>query len=111
MHTTFPQSSPSDAADADSHQIHWLSSRIWHGRTVDDLQAMGIQLTGNHQDNYIESILPSGWHVRDSAESPFQKHLVDQDGAIRARLYYQPGSAGGGMEMCIEGSQAISTTA
>ncbi|MBS2005927.1 MAG: hypothetical protein JST01_02725 [Cyanobacteria bacterium SZAS TMP-1] len=108
MHNTNPQIT---TAEVGTRAVYWLSNRIWHGRTVANLQAMGIQLTGNRQDNYIEAILPSGWYVRDSAESPFQKHLVDQDGAIRARLYYQPGSAGGGMEMCIEGSQATSTTA
>jgi hypothetical protein len=88
-----------------AENVRWLSSRIWHGRTVEDLRAMGIILTGKSQGNYIQTILPMGWSVVQSGVSMYQKLLLDQDGQVRGRLFYQPGSAGGGMEMCIEGSK------
>jgi hypothetical protein len=97
-----PTTHTSTVAGGEEQNIHWLSCRIWQPHTLDDLRAMGITLTGESKGHYIECVLPRGWKVTASDVSPYQSHLLDQDGKLRARLYYQPGSAGGGMEMCLE---------
>lgn len=78
---------------------YWLSSRIWHGGTVADLEAMGIQPTSEKSGQHFKARLPEGWKVVASGVSYFQTLLVDACGAVRARLFSKPGSQGGGVEM------------
>jgi hypothetical protein len=78
---------------------YWLTSRIWHGGTVADLEAMGIQPTGEKSGQHFKARLPEGWKVVASGVSYFQTLLVDACGAVRARLFSKPGSQGGGVEM------------
>ena len=109
MNSTLATSLDSDTSHSNSPDSNsstfvttWLSVRIWHGRTTADLKAMGIQLTGELKGNFIEAILPAGWQVIHSEVSPYQRRVIDEQCNIRIRLYDQPGSAGGGTEMCIE---------
>lgn len=81
----------------------YLPSKIWHGASVDDLVAMGLVPTGEVAaaglNEIRQYVLPLGWKVVESGVSPFQTRLVDALGRVRGKIYSQPGSAGGGMEM------------
>lgn len=81
----------------------WLPAKIWHGASSDDLVAMGLVPTGETApcglNEIRQYVLPLGWRVVQSEESHFQTRLVDALGRVRGKIYSQPGSAGGGMEM------------
>lgn len=80
------------------HGLYWLSRKIWNG-SVADLEAMGIEPTGESDGQHFKARLPEGWKVVASGVSYFQTRLVDACGTVRARLFSKPGSQGGGVEM------------
>ena len=74
-------------------------TRIWHGASLRDLMAMGLTSVGGERDGLVECTMPEGWAIVESGVSPYQRRLVDAQGNVRAKLYYQSGSSGGAPEM------------
>ncbi len=78
----------------------WLPTKVFHN-TFDAIAAQfGLTPTGTPDNNgFREMNVPDGWHIEDSTESVFQKRLVDASGTHIAKLFYKPGSQGGGGAM------------
>lgn len=85
-------------------RILWLPKRVNHA-TWADVEALGVVRTGNENFSYFETRVPADWQIVDTDISIYQKRLVDGSGKHLAKLFYKPGSQGGGgsMELINEG--------
>ncbi len=92
-----------DGAASAGDVTAYLPAKVWYGSSLADLYAFGVKPTGKTAmaglNQIVECALPLGWRVVPSDESIFQTRLVDALGRVRAKIFSQPGSAGGGMEM------------
>lgn len=86
-------------AKSDKPTEYCLPTKIWHGKTVADVEAMGIKLVAQRGHNYALFSIPAGWSIVESPVSMFQLRLYDDAGLCRAKIFTKPGSQGGGAEM------------
>jgi len=64
---------------------------------IQALQALGIVFDGEANEyGFQHCTLPEGWAPSPSEASPMQLHLNDEQGRLRLRVFYKPGSQGGG---------------
>lgn len=79
-------------------KIFYLPKRANQGGW-DKLNELGALQTGQGDYNFHRCEVPTGWDLRPSTVSPFQKRLYDAEGdggKLIAKVFYKPGSAGGG---------------
>lgn len=78
----------------------WLPTKVFHNTFEAIASRFGLTATGTPDNNgFREMNVPADWQIADSTESPFQKRLVAGDGTHIAKLFYKPGSQGGGGAM------------
>lgn len=85
-------------AASDKAVEYSLPTKIWHGKTVADLEAMGVKLVAPRGLGYALFSIPAGWSIVESPVSMYQLRLIDDAGNCRAKIFTQPAS-GSGAEM------------
>jgi len=83
---------------APGRKIFYLPKRANQGGW-EKLIELGAVQTGEGDYNFHRLEVPQSWDLRPSDVSPFQKRLYDAEGdagKIIAKVFYKPGSAGGG---------------
>jgi hypothetical protein len=88
------------------------ATRITNGLTLEALSAIGITVDGDtNETGYRHCMLPEGWTPVPAQESNMQVRLQDGLGRLRAKIFYKPGSQGGGasMEVCCRFTTALKT--
>jgi len=78
------------------------ASRIYgaDGLTLEALSAIGIIVVGDKTAaGFRRCMLPEGWTPVAASESTMQVRLQDGQGRLRAKIFYKPGSQGGGASM------------
>jgi len=68
--------------------------------TLEALSAIGITVDGDRTpEGFRHCMMPAGWTPVPSDESPMQLRWQDAQGRLRIKIYYKPGSQGGGADM------------
>jgi hypothetical protein len=77
-----------------------LPTRVYSGLTLEALSVIGITVDGEKTAaGFRHCMMPAGWTPVASDESPMQLRWQDAQGRLRAKIYYKPGSQGGGATM------------
>lgn len=86
------------SAAAPGRKIFFLPKRANQGGW-EKLIELGAVQTGQGDYNFHKLEVPQSWDLRPTDVSPFQKRLYDaegDEGNLIAKVFYKPGSAGGG---------------
>jgi hypothetical protein len=76
------------------------ATRVGNGLKLEDLSAIGIIVDGEKTAyGFRHCMLPADWSPVPAAESEYQLRFVDGQGRLRAKIFYKPGSQGGGGSM------------
>ena len=76
-----------------------LSLPLRHGH-IDELAAFGVTPVGDVTlDRMRRCTLPQDWKLVPADESPMQLRVHDGQDRLRFKLFYKPGSQGGGADM------------
>jgi hypothetical protein len=86
-----------------SKGIYLPARRITGSLSLDALAVIGIIADGDvNEYGFRHCMLPADWKPVAATESDMQLRIEDGQGRLRARVFYKPGSQGGGgsLELC-----------
>lgn len=92
------QQTAASTATPQDRKVFFLPKRANSGGW-EKLLELGVVQTGESDYNFHKAEIPSAWDIRPTDVSPFQKRIYDAEGSagkMIAKIFYKPGSAGGG---------------
>ncbi|MBS1993981.1 MAG: hypothetical protein JSS83_25895 [Cyanobacteria bacterium SZAS LIN-3] len=85
------------AQNYDATKGFYLPTRRLNDATIAALASVGLTFDGETSEyGFRHCTLPEGWTPVPAEESPMQLRLHDEQGRLRIRVFYKPGSQGGG---------------